>query len=1285
MLELQLTLQNNQVNVKINSRESHIFSLLDVGQTENEWKDFFKNPRPYGTKLFEALFKDGSPAQVEFNLLSKQSERTIMLVLESPELDGVAWEYAYNKAKEEYVVEDCAFVRALPEAERPANRRMKNEMERVPLLFIPANPLVDLNGEPMRALDVEGEWREMKRLIEKSNAPFNMLELRPATPKALQSVMARFQNGMIAHFSGHGAATKDGAILLFERENGASNPLEAREFVREIKDKAWIGFLSACQSATPERTEFSNLARELAKAGVSFALGMQFNLPDPFAPNISGQFYNYLAHGHAVPEAAQQARRAVKRENEFFVGMIALYAAHPDEVGRIIWHGSGAQTHDLFRPADVSDLPSPASGLIGRQRELMRIGSRLLEGKKPLTVTLHGAGGIGKTALLWQALLRFAPSFELTLAIGLDPLPSLESVLGRIERFLLVPSPCANDTKERETLVRNALTSKRTLLGLDNFETLNYALNEKRSDEEKTAKSLHAFFRSLAANGATLCVTSREVTNLPGEIVEDIQGLSNESGGRLFQENVVRQKNEIYIERTQQVSEMVGGHPLALRLLASVFDDQVGTTLDQYIESLQSFLPKARDKWTEEDRHESLRASFDFTMNNMLKTEQGRHLQASLTRLSIFTAFFAELTAAPVLENRIPENNEDFQKMRPKTSSTLNMLWERSLLERIVIPLVKENYGLYRLPSVLRLFAQEQLTEVEEAKETCWQSLNNLARIAAEQIKSDALIAQISWGALPDLLTAAKLKVSEDALTMQYRLSAVLEWFGLYDEALRLLANVLDAYTARNQNRGISLAWHAMARIYAKRGDLEAAMRLNKNALSLLKDINDPQTEGRILHEIAGICVTWGDLDEAMGLYKQSLAINERLGDLRGKSSNLRGIATILTNKGDLNSALSTYQATLDIANQLGDAGGISSSLHNMAVIHTTRGDIDKAIEFCQQALGIEESLHFAEGKSATLHQMALIHRIRGDLDNAIRFSEEVLRIQEGLGKLDSISAGLHELANIHFARGNLDRAMQLNQRALGIATKLGDLRGKSMDLLNIAQIHSKRGDFAKAMQLYKQVLEINEDLADLQGKSDTLQAMATTCIEQEDLEQAMSLYRKSLEIKESLRDQHGKSTILNNIGVLMFRKGNYEEALKSLLSALEINIRLKAKTDIERVVSLLNQLMQEIGFDEFRKLWRETTGSEQLPDWLEQTPEEEQGMTIEQFIAGAIQSAREKRPEAEEYFKSAQKMAADSSAPKEVHELGKVLQRIMAGGKNVDLSSLPREMAEWIHAALQQ
>ena len=820
MLTLHINLTNNQVVVRANGKESHQFSLLDLSQSEQEWKDFYKSPRVYGEKLFNALFRDA--AKIEFDALSKQSERTIVLVLESPELDGIAWEYAYNKAKAEYVVEDCAFVRALPEKERPANGRMNASVERVPLLFIPANPLVDLSGEPMRALDEEKEWQTMRGFIEKSNAPFDMVELRPATPEALQSVMARFQNGMIAHFSGHGAATKDGAILLFERENGASNPLEAREFVREIKDKAWIGFLSACQSAVPERTEFSNLARGLAKVGVPFALGMQFNLPDLFAPNISGQFYNYLAHGHAVPEAARQARRAVKREQEFFVGMIALYAAHPDETGKLTWRGSGTQTHHLFRSADVTDLPSPASGLIGRQRELMRIGTKLLEGKRPLTVTLPGAGGIGKTALVREALLRFAPSFDLTLALGLDPLPSLESVLGRIENFLGLPIPCSTDPQEREAIVRNALTSGRALLGLDNFETLNHALNEEGSESEDTARSLHEFFSSLCSEGVALCVTSREPTDLPSEELVEIYGLDDLFGGSLFREFAGSRRETLTAAQTYEISNAVGGHPLALQLLGSVYKKRADLNPKEFLHRIESLLAETRNKWQKTKRHISLEECFAFSLDNLPKNEEGKELQAGLSRLSIFVAFFAAYMVAPTLAGGWPADEDEDKLQQAAARKIVHALWERGLLERLTLPLQDENFYLYRLHPALGQFAAERLLpeELPAAQDTHFRAMRQLASRsypASEGggIYGSPLTSTIARVAMPDMLKAAQLKQDKESSTLLYHLAFLNTHFGDLDGAMKLYQQSLEIKEGLGDLQGKSATLAMMAQIDA--------------------------------------------------------------------------------------------------------------------------------------------------------------------------------------------------------------------------------------------------------------------------------------------------------------------------------------------------------------------------------------------------------------------------------------------------------------------------------------
>ncbi|MFZ5909366.1 MAG: tetratricopeptide repeat protein [Chloroflexota bacterium] len=1132
MLTLHLTLSNNQVSVRANGKESHQFSLLELSQSEQEWKDFYKNPCVYGGKLFNALFRDA--ARAEFDALSKQSERTIALVLESSELDSVAWEYAFHG--DGYVVEDYPFVRALPEKERPAKRAL-NEVERVPLLFIPANPLVDLSGEPMQPLKLEAERDEMTRLIKASHAPFDIFEMLPPTPKKLQEVMAdsRFREGLIVHFTGHGSVEDGKAFLLFERENGAANPLEAREFVREIKDKAWIGFLSACQSAVPERTEFSNLARELAKAGVPFALGMQFNLPDPFAPNISGQFYNYLAHGHAVPEAARQARRAVKRENEIFVGMIALYAAHPDEAGTLrqaqgAWRGTGAQTVSLFRPADVSDLPSPASGLIGRQRELMRIGTRLLEGKKPLTVTLHGAGGIGKTALLWQTLLRFAPSFELTLAIALDPLPSLESALGRIERFLGLPSPCANDTKQREALVRNALTSKRTLLGLDNFETLNHALNDDAT--KGTAKSLYAFFKSLPAAGVTLCVTSREKTNLPGEHIEEIYGLEDAMGGALFYENVSTRKDALNEAGLEKLSAAVGGHPLALRLLAPIFEEQAGLSLEQFTEKLQTFLPKASDQWTEQERHESLGTCFAFSMDNFPKTEKGKTLQIALAKLSIFTAFFFDATAAPVLENGFPEKEEQYSEDKARTSSTLHALWERGLLERTEIPLEDGNHYLYRLHPVLNPFAQKLLpeNEIESVKENYWKSIDNLARITNDHITKEPVVATIAYRSLPDLVIASESRDDAGAALLQSRVAFFLQWFGHYDDAMRLLEKSRDIYASLNDKKGIAVILHATADILEIRGDLDGAVKLYQQSLKLKEELNDLKSEATTLTAMAGIYITRGDLDSAMEIYRQSLQINEELGDLKGKAIVLGEMGSIYARRGNFDKALEMYMQKLEISQKLGERREMSVVMHNVANIYVDRGNFDEAMKLCQMSLEIDESLHDLKSKSSSLYQMANICFRWGDLDKALEYYKQSLKIKEQIGDLGGKAIALNGMANIYFQRNDLDGALNLYQEAFNIVDGLGDLENQSAILHGMATIYFGRGD----------------------------------------LEQAVKLYQRALRVAEKIGDLHGKSMTLGMMGQALWRFNHFSESLQALLDSLETSISIGARPDTEMTVRII-------------------------------------------------------------------------------------------------------------------
>jgi len=304
-------------------------------------------------------------------------------------------------------------------------------------------------------------------------------------------------------------------------------------------------------------------------------------------------------------------------------------------------------------------------------------------------------------------------------------------------------------------------------------------------------------------------------------------------------------------------------------------------------------------------------------------------------------------------------------------------------------------------------------------------------------------------------------------------------------------------------------------------------------------------------------------------------------------------------------------------------------------------------------------------------------------LDEAVQLYNQVLKIYGEIGDLRLQAIEKEKLAKIYVDRGDLDEAMQLLHQALETTEELGDLVGKSSILTRMAEIYVKRGDLSGAIKLCQRVLEITEELGDLQGKSITLYKMANIYVAIGNLEETMKLYQQSLEITESIGALNGKALTLTMMAQIDAMQKNYRESLEKLLSAKNTAMEIGANSSVQSIESIEKMLQTIMGFDEFEILWKELTGKV-LPDWLMQQDEQEQGMTAEQFIVEAIQSARGKSPEAEGYFKAAQKMAADSSISAEMRELGRVLSRIMAGDTKVDLSGLPEEWAKVVLMSMQ-
>ena len=138
-----------------------------------------------------------------------------------------------------------------------------------------------------------------------------------------------------------------------------------------------------------------------------------------------------------------------------------------------------------------------------------------------------------------------------------------------LARFLGIDTQIVADSEEVERLVIARLVHRRTLIVLDNVETLVEAV--ETNNEE--AIRLPQFLREqLPRPTVSLLATSRSFLGWTGEFSCELTGLAPLEGIRLFQQHAPQREKELDQVIAWELSEQVEGHPLSLRLLGSAFN-----------------------------------------------------------------------------------------------------------------------------------------------------------------------------------------------------------------------------------------------------------------------------------------------------------------------------------------------------------------------------------------------------------------------------------------------------------------------------------------------------------------------------------------------------------------------------------------------------------------------------------------------------------------------------------------------------------------------------------------
>ena len=1055
-MELSLSLQGGiQVLVACDGLESHLFDLATLIPDEKipgRPPQPLLNPINYGQTLFSALFPLRSPAQQAL-----RSADRLTLVLDN-ELETISWEYLCGP--DGFLALEMPVVRLL----QPGSRQPVPDLSATPLqvLAVPSNPI----SREAPTLNIVGEWRRLREEVEKLPHQIHLDRVNPPTLDNLRSLtLTRPQS--IIHFMGHGGQEGEGAVLLFENDAAGVLPISARDLALSVRKHAFMVTLNACVSATPGKTEFSNLARLLVDKGLPYSLGMSASIPDDAALTFSRALYTELANGVEAEEAVFQARRSLLRgeKRTWLVGVPVLYSSLETPCAGGFATPTGQPRVNENRPRmEVSALPRAEGTFQGRVDELLQLGQALTGEPRTKLLTIHGMGGQGKTALAREAAERFAHAWPGGVwAVSLENTYTLDRFTLELARLFKIDlntiyKHVASTFPELESeeyqnqfqqeLERHLLTildHHRNLLVLDNAETFMEAIDAKNAGSIDLAIFLR---EKVLGTQTSLLITSRNHLGWPGEQLIKVDGLSPEEGARLFWQGIPGRHLQAVGPQAHEISRKVEGHPLSLRLLGGAFDASTAS-LEEFLSEIEAALLQAEDKYKHEDhRHRTLFASIETSVRYL--TDKQKRIFSGLW---IFHSSFEARAIAEALSMLDKIEPKAVAEYKDQVKEIILKLAQRGLLTFEVGLLENGPIVLFHMPSTIRLFAHNKLPQVYDQK-TLEKNIafvyGSLIRYIYDRIDKESRAAYLMMHCFEDLVRCLNWLSVDQKYWYQNWLGYIQFRIGNRHSSLSLLEGALEECQDNDKNLEVYLH-NNLGQVHLQSGYPLKAISFFEKALIKMKVIDDISEKASIYLNIATAYRSIGKLDEALSLSLSSEKFLEELGDREGQATALTNIGEIYRSRGQTKEALEVFENALNHMNGISSLAGEANVLNNIGETYRMAGLPKVAIKAFEIALPKAVAVNDRASETSIINNLGLVYYALRDFGKALEFLNIALQKHRELGNPLGEAISYNNIATTLTALGDYSNALMYSQRSALLHNDVYNPAGEANAIANSA------------------------------------------------------------------------------------------------------------------------------------------------------------------------------------------------------------------------------------------
>ena len=630
------------------------------------------------------------------------------------------------------------------------------------------------------------------------------------------------------------------------------------------------------------------------------------------------------------------------------------------------------ETFMAQEPPSNSNLPAPATELVGRRRELEDL-VELVRGPARL-VTLTGAGGSGKTRLAVEAATRLIDDFpDGVYLVDLSPLRDPD----------LVPAAIADVLALKDTAqLAERLAGQRLLLVLDNFEHL----IEAASPVMELAQG---------APDLALLATSRIPLRIRRERKYRVEPLPFDDAATLFLDRA-REVNPRFADGApvRRICDRLDRLPLALELAAA---RARGTTAAKLADRLEARLPVLSGRRDAPARQRTLTATIAWSYDVL--DEPQRDL---LARLAVFRGGWSGEAAEQVCR----ADPGDVQGL-------------------VEVGLVRAVDDRLSMLETVREFARDRLAEsgeLDDVRRRHAQYMLELAqrgRPLARGPDEPALLERLALE-LDNFRASLSFALEEDDAALGISTAEALEPLWIRGMRQREAVRWLDPLLGLEGEVDPAVRAGALTlagRSAIEAGEPERAEPWLRAGLELARESGDELRTAWALHALGHLLAEQGETKQADGFFEESMERFLELGEHAPAAGRMTFLAYYAAREGDLDRAESLLERGAEQYRLAGDLSGVGTCINGLGDIALDRGEVATAVERYRAAqpmlirsgstIDIELVLGAAAVIAAQRGQSELAARLWGAFERIDADSDRKLevddrsRYERALGRLD--------------------------------------------------------------------------------------------------------------------------------------------------------------------------------------------------------------------------------------------------------------------------------------------